>query len=55
MDNEFGFYADEIIYDLQHSSFANEYYSMSNVQRLKFLNKVLEILGYYGSYDLSDT
>lgn len=55
MDNEFGYYADEIIYDLTHSSFANEYYGMTNIQRLKFLNKILEILGNYGSYDLSDT
>lgn len=46
MDNEFGRYADAIIYDLQSSNFSNEYYDMTNTQRLKFLNRVLEILGY---------
>lgn len=54
MDNEFGFYADDIIYSLEHSSFANEYYDMNNTQRLKFLNKILQILGEYGSYELSE-
>ena len=54
MGNEFGFYADEVIYYLKHSNFANEYYSMNNTQRLKFLNKVLQILGDYGSYDVSE-
>lgn len=28
MDNEFGRYADAIIYDLQSSNFSNEYYDM---------------------------
>ena len=54
MDNEFGFYADEIIYDLQSSNFSNEYYDMANIQRLKFLNRVLEILGYYAGYDVEN-
>ena len=54
MDNEFGFCADAIIYDLKSSSFANEYYGMNNTQRLKFLNEILQILGYYGSYDVSE-
>ena len=54
MDNEFGYYADNVIDDLTCSSFANEYYDMTNVQKLKFLNKILQILGYYGTYDLSD-
>lgn len=54
MDNEFGYYADEIIYYLKDSYFANEYYDMSNTQRLKFLNEVLKILGDYGSYELSE-
>jgi hypothetical protein len=31
----------------QSSNFSNEYYDMANAQRLKFLNRVLEILGYY--------
>ena len=51
-DNEFGYYADEIIYYLQDSNFANEYYDMNNTQRLKFLNKILQVLGYYGSYEV---
>lgn len=54
MDNEFGFCADEVIYYLKNSNFANEYYNMNNTQRLKFLNEVLQILGYYGSYELSE-
>ena len=54
MDNEFGYYADEIIYDLQSSNFSNEYYDMVNVQRLKFLNRVIEILGYYAGYDVKE-
>lgn len=53
-ENTFGFYADEIIYYLNASNFANEYYDMSNIQRLKFLNKILQILGDYGTYDLSE-
>lgn len=53
MNNEFGFYADEIICDLKNFNFANEYYDMNNTQRLKFLNRVLQILGDYGSYELS--
>lgn len=54
MNNEFGRYADAIIYDLQSSNFSNEYYDMTNIQRLKFLNRVLEILGYYVGYDMSE-
>lgn len=54
MNNEFGFYADEIICDLKNSNFANEYYDMNNTQRLKFLNRVLQILGDYRSYELSE-
>lgn len=54
MDNEFGRYADEIIYDLQSSNFSNEYYDMTNTQRLKFLNRVLEIFGYYAGYDVGE-
>lgn len=53
-ENTFGFYADEIFYYLRSSNFANEYYSMSNVKRLRFLNEILQILGYYGEYDLQD-
>lgn len=52
--NTFGYYADEVIYYLNASDFANEYYGMSNVQRLRFLNKILQILGYYGGYDLQE-
>lgn len=54
MDNEFGRYANAIIYDLQSSDFSNEYYDMTNTQRLKFLNRVLEILGYYAGYDVKE-
>lgn len=54
MNNEFGYYADEIIYYLKDVNFANEYYDMNNTQRLKFLNEVLQTLGYYGSYDISE-
>ena len=52
MNNGFGYYADEIIYYLQDSNFANEYYDMNNTQRLKFLNKILQVLSYYGSYEV---
>lgn len=52
MDNEFGRYADEILYCLKDVGFANEYYEMNNTQRLKFLNEILQTLGYYGSYDI---
>jgi hypothetical protein len=54
MDNEFGRYTDAIIYDLQSSDFSNEYYDMTSIQRLKFLNRVLEILGYYAGYDVEE-
>lgn len=54
MDNEFGYYADEVVYYLRSSSFAIEYYNMNNTQRLKFLNEILQIFGEYGSYDLSE-
>ena len=54
MNNEFGYYADEIIYYLQDSNFANEYYDMNNTQRLKFLNQILQVLGKYGSYEVSE-
>ena len=54
MDNEFGYYADEIIDCLEGSNFANEYYNMNNTQRLKFLNKILQVLGEYGSYEVSE-
>lgn len=53
-ENTFGFYADEVIYYLKASNFANEYYSMSNSKRLKFLNEILQTLGYYGGYDLQE-
>ena len=52
--NTFGYYADEVIYYLKCSNFANEYYDMSNIQRLRFLNEILKILGYYGEYDLQE-
>lgn len=51
---EFGIYADEVIYALKATGFANEYYGMNNTQRLKFLNEILQTLGYYGSYDISE-
>lgn len=54
MGNEFGFYADDIIYYLRETNFANEYCDMNNTQRLKFLNEILQILGYYGSYEISE-
>lgn len=54
MDNEFGRYANAIIYDLQSSDFSNEYYDMTNTQRLKFLSRVFEILGYYAGYDVEE-
>lgn len=54
MDNEFGRYADAIIDDLQSSNFSNEYYDMANIQRLKFLNRVLGILGYYAGCDVEE-
>ena len=54
MDNEFGFYTDDIIYYLKDTNFANEYYDMNNTQRLKFLNEILQILGYYGTYEVME-
>ena len=43
MNNELGFYADEIIYYLKSTTFANEYYDMNSTQRLKFLNEILQL------------
>lgn len=54
MDYGFGIVADEVLYYLGCSDFANEYYGMDNTQRLRFLNEILKQLGYYGSYDLSE-
>lgn len=54
MISEFGFYADDIIFYLQSSNFADEYYDMNNTQRLKFLNRILQILGDYASYEISE-
>ena len=54
MDAEFGFYADEILDYLRDTNFRNEYYNMSNTQRLKILNEILKILGYYAEYDINE-
>lgn len=54
MDYGFGCCADEVLYYLKSSNFANEYYDMDNITRLKFLNELLQTLGDYGSYDLQE-
>ena len=51
---EFGIYADEIIYELRATGFSNEYFNMNNTQRLQFLNEILQMLGYYGAYEISE-
>lgn len=51
---EFGIYSDDILYYLRETSSANEYFNMNNTQKLKFLNKILQLLGYYGSYEISE-
>ena len=53
MDAEFGFYADEILYQLRSTNFSNEYHGMNNTERLKLLNEILKILGYYAEYDIN--
>lgn len=50
---EYGYYTDEAIQYLKSVNVANEYYDMNNVQRLKFLNEILQILGEYGNYELN--
>ena len=54
MDAEFGFYADEILYQLRSTNFSNEYWDMNNTERLKLLNEILKILGYYAEYDINE-
>lgn len=56
MDNEFEFgaYSDDVLYSLRETGFANEYFNMNNTQRLKFLNEILQILGYYGAYEINE-
>ena len=54
MDAEFGFYADEILDYLRNTNFSNEYYGMNNTERLKLLNEILKILGYYAEYDINE-
>lgn len=54
MDTEFGIYADEVLYQLRSTPFANEYFGMNNTERLKLLNEILKILGYYAEYDINE-
>lgn len=54
MDTGFGNYAEDILYSLDSSGFANEYSNMNNTQRLKFLNRILKLLGYYADYDINE-
>ena len=51
---EFGIYSDDVLYYLRETGFANEYFNMNNTQKLKFLNEILQLLGYYGSYEISE-
>lgn len=53
-ENEYGYYADEVINALQSSFLSNEYYDMTNTQRLKFLNKLIELIAYYADYDVQE-
>lgn len=53
MDAEFEIYADEILYQLRSTNFSNEYWDMNNTERLKLLNEILKILGYYAEYDIN--
>ena len=46
-------YADEILYQLRSTNFSNEYWDMNNTERLKLLNEILKILGYYAEYDIN--
>lgn len=53
-ENEYGFYADEVIDALQSNFLRNEYYDMTNTQRLKFLNKLIELIAQYADYDVHE-
>ena len=53
MDTEFGI-TNEILDCLKCTGCANEYYYMSNTQRLKFLNEILKTLGEYAEYDINE-
>ena len=44
MDTEFGCYVDEVIQNLNSVDFRNEYFDMSNTERLKFLNLIMKLL-----------
>lgn len=54
MDNEFGLYADDILYDLRSTDFSNEYFNMNSIQRLKFLNEIIKVLSYYADYEVNE-
>lgn len=51
MDTEFGCYADEVIQNLNSTDFRNEYFDMSNTERLKFLNLIMKLLSDFDARD----
>ena len=53
-ENEYGFYANEAIDALQSGFLRNEYYDMTNIQRLKFLNRLIELIADYADYDIQE-
>lgn len=53
-ENEYGFYANEAIDALRSGFLRNEYYDMTNIQRLKFLNELIELIAYYADYDVQE-
>lgn len=53
-ENEYGFYANEAIDALQSGLLRNEYYDMTNTQRLKFLNKLIELIAQHADYDVQE-
>lgn len=53
-ENEYGFYANEAIDALQSGFLRNEYYDMTNIQRLKFLNELIGLIASYADYDVHE-
>lgn len=54
VENEYGFYANEAIDALRSGFLRDEYGNMTNTQRLKFLNKLIELIAYYADYDVQE-
>ncbi len=54
VENEYGFYANEAIDALRSGFLRDEYGNMTNIQRLKFLNELIELIAYYADYDVQE-